>query len=106
MFEKNPTENKNHDLIPKTPRTPEILLGTPTQSSSQTPENNPENHAEETEEIINTRSEKYNLGAAPFLCDKLVIWWAGWGLLTLVSRGIFPLCRFILLVQRSWSRLG
>ena len=64
MFVKNPTENKNNELILETPRTPEDLLDTPTQSSSQTPENNPENLAEETEEIINTRSEKYNLGDA------------------------------------------
>ena len=62
---KTTPENENHEPIPETSRNPEDIQEIPTQNSPKTPENNSENDAQEAEEIVNTRGEKYNLRPNP-----------------------------------------
>ena len=61
ITEKTSSENENHEPIPETSRNPEDIQENPTQKSPKTPEINPENDAQEVEETVNTRGEKYNL---------------------------------------------
>ena len=65
LIEKTPSENESHEPISETSRISENSQDTPRQISPQTPENNPEIDAQEAEEIVNTRSEKYNLRPNP-----------------------------------------
>ena len=65
LFEKTPSENESHERIPRTSRNPERSKNILSQFSPQTPENNPEIDAQEAEEIVNTRSEKYHLRPDP-----------------------------------------
>ena len=65
LIEKIPTENEHHEPILETFRNPEISQDTTNQNSPKTPENNPEIGAQEAEEIVETRSEKYNLRPNP-----------------------------------------
>ena len=65
MIEKTPSEDEIHEPIPETSRNPENSQHIPSQISPQTPENNPEIDAQEVEEIVVTRSEKYNLRPNP-----------------------------------------
>ena len=65
LIEKTPSENESHEPIPETSRKPENSQDTPPQISPQTPEKNPEIDAQGAEEIVNTRSEKYNLRPNP-----------------------------------------
>ena len=65
ITEKTTPENENHEPIPETSRNPEDIQEIPTRNSPKTPEINPENDAQEAEEIVNTRGEKYNLRPNP-----------------------------------------
>ena len=65
IITKELTENENHEPIPEHSRNPEISQDTAAQNSPKTPENNPENDAQETEKTVNTRGEKYNLRPNP-----------------------------------------
>ena len=65
LIETIPTENEHHEPKLETFRNPEISQDTTNQISPKTPENNPEIGAQEAEEIVETRSEKYNLRPNP-----------------------------------------
>ena len=59
------TEKENHKPIPEISRNPENSQENPSQHSLETPENNTEIDAQEAEEIVNTRREKYHLRPNP-----------------------------------------
>ena len=65
VIEKTLSENENREPIPETSRNPENSQDNTSQKSPQTPENNPEINAQEAEEMVITRSEKYNLRPNP-----------------------------------------
>ena len=65
IIEKTPSDDENHGPKPETSRNPEISQEIPSQSSPQAPENNTETDTQETEKVIYTRSEKYNLRPNP-----------------------------------------
>ena len=65
QLKKTSSENENHEPIPETSRNTEDIQENPTQNSPKTPKINPENDAQEAEETVNTRGEKYNLRPNP-----------------------------------------
>ena len=56
---KTPSDAENHESIPENSRNRET-----SQNSPESPKNNPEGDAQDTE-VINTRGEKYNLRPNP-----------------------------------------